>query len=150
MERRVHIREATLNDVCELVAVEEKAFRYMGQWDRQSFVRRLRNPCAIVLKAEICNQIIGKAVGVVYNGKRKKSLQVQDVSVVPAFRRNGVASRLLATLEGRARDRGCMYSALYVRDNNWSARRLYCKLGYYDISGWDDDMQRMRKDFNGV
>ena len=151
MTRRLSIREATPSDARELVEVEERAFSQYVTWDLRSIQRRLRNPSVIFLKAEVDGEIIGKSAGIVYNGKRKKSLQVHDVSVIPSYRRNGVASKLLTSLELEARKRGCEYSALFVRENNWTARRLYGKLGYYDVYGRDEEgMQRMRKDLNGM
>jgi ribosomal-protein-alanine N-acetyltransferase len=151
MAKRLRIREATPSDARELVEVEERSFGGWATWDMQGILRRVRNPSAIFLKAEMGGQIVGKSVGIIYKGKKKKSLQVHDVSVLPSCRRNGVASKLLAYLEFKAQERGCEYSALFVRENNWTARRLYGKLGYYDIYGrGEKGMQRMRKDLNGA
>lgn len=131
--------------------IEKKAFAPYTIWDAKSFMQRIKNPNAIVLKGTLCRRIVGKAVGTIWNGSRNKSLQVHDVSVLSEFRNNGVAAKLLSALEREGSERGCIYSALHVRPNNWVAKRLYKRLGYYSSENrtWAG-MDRMKKDFNGV
>jgi ribosomal protein S18 acetylase RimI-like enzyme len=131
--------------------IERKAFAPYRKWDAEGFRRRIDNPNAIVLKGTLGGNVVGKVVGIVYHGSKNKSLQVQDVSVLPKYRGNGVASKLLLALEERGQKKGCIYSALHVRPNNWVAKRLYTRLGYSNMHScsWAE-MDRMRKDFNGV
>lgn len=151
MGKRLYIREANLDDIDELIMVEKKAFAPYVIWDANSFKRRIENQNAIVLKGTLCGSIVGKAVGIIFHGQKNKSLQVHDVSVLSEFRRNGVAAKLLSVLERKGSERGCTYSALHVRPNNWVAKRLYKRLGYYSMTNrtWAE-MDRMRKDLNGV
>jgi GNAT superfamily N-acetyltransferase len=59
--------------------------------------------------------------------------EVQDVYVLPAFRRQGVARTLTAAAEEMVRDRGLPSVSLSVsRDGNEAARRLYESAGYAD------------------
>ena len=59
--------------------------------------------------------------------------EVQDVYVLPALRRRGIARALTAAAEDLVRERGLSSISLSVsRDGNEPARRLYESLGYVD------------------
>ncbi len=81
-----------------------------------------------------------------FHGARLYSL-VTD----PAHRGTGVASRLLATAEEVARERGCVSLRLEVRVDNEDAIRLYGRRGFEVVGVTDDfyedgsDALRMRK-----
>lgn len=57
-------------------------------------------------------------------------LNVHDLTVLPAWRRRGIASALLAAVEDEARRRDCCKVTLEVRADNPVAERLYRRLGY--------------------
>ena len=57
-------------------------------------------------------------------------LHVNEVYVRPAYRRQGIASDLLAELEDWGRERGCTYVTLTVNRRNESAQELYRKRDY--------------------
>jgi ribosomal protein S18 acetylase RimI-like enzyme len=57
-------------------------------------------------------------------------LNVHDLAVVPAYRRQGVGRRLLAQVEARARTLGCCKLTLEVREDNHPAQHLYQELGF--------------------
>jgi GNAT superfamily N-acetyltransferase len=58
--------------------------------------------------------------------------EIQDVFVLPAARRRGVASALTAAAEQRARAAGWDSISLSVGEANLAARTVYEKLGYAD------------------
>jgi ribosomal protein S18 acetylase RimI-like enzyme len=58
--------------------------------------------------------------------------EIQDVFVLPAARRRGIASALTAAAEERARTAGWHAISLSVGEANVAARALYEKLGYAD------------------
>jgi predicted GNAT family acetyltransferase len=58
--------------------------------------------------------------------------EIQDVFVLPEWRRRGVASALTQTAERLAAGRGHRRTSLGVGIGNDAARRLYAKLGYED------------------
>jgi GNAT superfamily N-acetyltransferase len=59
--------------------------------------------------------------------------EIQDVFVVPARRRRGIAAQLTEAAEQEARLRGWDTISLSVSERgNVAARRLYAKLGYAD------------------
>lgn len=59
---------------------------------------------------------------------------VERLVVSPAFRRQGMARRLLAAAEDLARDAGRETVGLHVSANNLSALRLYEAEGYAEVS----------------
>jgi GNAT superfamily N-acetyltransferase len=70
---------------------------------------------------------------VAWTGTHLELPEVQDVFVLPAHRRRGVATALTAAAEDEARRHGCTSISLSVsRDGNEAARRLYEQLGYAD------------------
>jgi GNAT superfamily N-acetyltransferase len=78
----------------------------------------------------------GRPVGhahVAWTGTHIGVPEVQDVFVLPAERRRGIASRLTAAAEAAARARGFGAISLSVSAaGNDAARALYAKLGYVD------------------
>jgi GNAT superfamily N-acetyltransferase len=58
--------------------------------------------------------------------------ELQDVQVLPAHRRRGVATALTRAAEDHARARGCALLTLTVSVDNREAQALYRKLGYCD------------------
>ncbi|HTA18244.1 MAG TPA: GNAT family N-acetyltransferase [Polyangia bacterium] len=57
-------------------------------------------------------------------------VNVHDLAVLPERRGAGVATRLLAAVEARARELGCCKVTLEVLENNHPARRLYHRAGF--------------------
>lgn len=64
-------------------------------------------------------------------GTRKTSqAKILGLAVLPEFRGRGVAKRLVAKAEARAKARGCKEIFLLVREDNAGARSLYEKFGF--------------------
>jgi len=57
-------------------------------------------------------------------------LNIHDLVVLPAFRRQGVGRALLAASEEIARERGCCKLTLEVLSNNHGAQTLYQHAGF--------------------
>ncbi len=95
-------------------------------WSEQAFRNELENPqsCFLVVWGE------GRVVG--YGGYWRciDEAHITTVSVDPALQRQGIASRLMRELLGRAIDEGMSCSTLEVRAGNEAAVKLYEKLGY--------------------
>lgn len=56
-------------------------------------------------------------------------LNLHDLAVIPEYRGRGVGRRLLAAVEGKARELGCNKVTLEVLEAN-PARKLYAAMGY--------------------
>ena len=60
-------------------------------------------------------------------------LEVENLAVAPAYRRNGLGMRLLDALETAAKEKQCRSIYLEVRESNTAARALYQKAGFTEL-----------------
>lgn len=58
---------------------------------------------------------------------------INNVAVHPAYRRQGIASRLLEELRRRGTDLGLSFLTLEVRASNLAAQALYARHGYREV-----------------
>lgn len=58
---------------------------------------------------------------------------INNVAVHPAYRRRGIASRLLEKLRRRGTELGLSFLTLEVRASNLAAQALYAKHGYREV-----------------
>lgn len=80
----------------------------------------------LFLVAEAGGEMIGTVIGG-FDGRRG---MVYHLAVAPAYRRRGLASRLMGELERRLRLKGCIRAYLVVRPDNLDAMK------YYETIGW--------------
>ena len=69
---------------------------------------------------------------------------LSNVVVLPAFRRRGIASRLVASAEDLARDWEFDELLLLVNEENEAARTLYSRLGYVEEDTRDSERRTPR------
>jgi ribosomal protein S18 acetylase RimI-like enzyme len=98
----------------------------------QSSANLLAQESFYLLLAALDGQPAGVATAVVIPklDARRGFLFVDELAVLPAFRRRGVARALLAHLESLARELGLAGVRLLARPENAAARALYRALGY--------------------
>jgi len=60
----------------------------------------------------------------------KPLINIHDLVVAPAFRRQGISTRLLQTAEELARATGCCKLTLEVLDGNAAAKAAYARFGF--------------------
>ncbi len=80
--------------------------------------------------------------------RRLEIPEIQDLNVLPEYRRRGIASRMIAHCESLAQEKGCEYIGIGVGlDGSYgAAQRLYVKLGYVpDGNGVTYDRQVISK-----
>ena len=135
------VRAATTADLPVLVAIIQGAFHeYLGRLDPPSgahaespasMLRLLRTEHALLAESR------GEAVGCVFfapNERRAppgvREVYLHRLAVLPAWRRHGVATRLMAEAEQWAIDAGFASMALGVRLQLPANRRFYEALGY--------------------
>ena len=81
--------------------------------------------------AEVGEEIVGFIVG---DRRRQKDMGwVATLAVAPAFRRRGIARRLLQTCEAGL---GTSRIRLSLRESNRGAYDLYLKYGYAEVDRW--------------
>lgn len=107
-----------------LAALERECFS--DPWSEKALAEELDVPSAVFLTALMGEEVAGY-MGAHYLGD---SVYVCNIAVFPAFRRQSVASALLAAHMAEARERGMKEITLEVRVSNAAARSLYEKWGF--------------------
>jgi ribosomal-protein-alanine N-acetyltransferase len=95
-------------------------------WSFEQFAAELDNPCA---RIELCwreDRLAGFLCWWLIAGE----VQIQNVATAPAFRRQGVAARLLEYVLARCHDSGFESAWLEVRASNQPAIALYERFGF--------------------
>jgi ribosomal-protein-alanine N-acetyltransferase len=112
------LRRATITDLPAIAAIERESGT-ASHWPEQDY---MRYECTV---AEVGAQVAGYLlVRQVAAGE----YEVLNIAIGTAYRRQGVASALLASqLQARPGD-----WFLEVRESNYSARNLYKKLGFLE------------------
>jgi len=136
---------ADLDDPAHRIAVREMIDAYArdpmgtGQALPQQVLDRVvpglsGHPCAVVFLA--FDGTVPAGVAVCFLGfstfAARPLLNVHDLAVAPAYRRQGIARGLLAAVEARARELGCVKLTLEVIEENAAARALYQSVGFRD------------------
>lgn len=109
----------TAADVAQIAALERECFSQ--PWSAASVASELENPLSCWLVARLDGQVAG------YVGAQKvpPEADMMNLAVAPAFRRQGLAQRLLRALTDRLAAQGITSLSLEVRESNLPARRLY-------------------------
>ena len=118
------IRPMAAEDVPALAEIERACFS--TPWSEASLAAELQKPGAVFLVAELDGETAGYAGmnWVLDEG------YMDNVAVLPAFRRQGVARALMEALAARARELGLSFLTLEVRLSNTEAAALYRGLGF--------------------
>lgn len=136
----LQLRPMSINDVGQVAALECEAFADMGHepWSRTLFEDELAQPGRTWWVAHDRGEVVGFA-GAVLAGD---VLEVLDVVVAPARRREGVARRLLQRVAYDGHVLGAQSMSLEVSEGNDAARSLYASLGMTSAG--------MRRDYYGL
>jgi mycothiol synthase len=109
--------------------VYEAAFRdrpgFPG-WTRSEWIERLTGDADFVAEASLCVLVIGAPAGFVVCSRG----WIDQVGVVPAHRRIGLASALVNEASRRMRAAGLGVARLHVNANNPEARATWTRLGW--------------------
>ena len=96
------------------------------RWTRAQFARELELPFSCFRVGLEKNQVIGYGGFWAVAGEA----QITNLVIAPDFRRQGLGRQLIEGLLQFARDRGCTWVTLEVRENNPAAQGLYRKMGF--------------------
>ena len=125
----VKIRELTIDDYGALCALWEKAglpFRPNGRDQRARIAREIEGPCSIFLAAEDEGELVGAILGT-HDGRKG---WINRLAISPRYRRQGIASELVAVVEERLSARGIEIFAGQIEDWNESSMTFFERLGY--------------------
>lgn len=122
------LRRMTASDVDAVDRIEQRVF--LSPWSRRAFLHEVNdNPHAVPLVAVRDGVLCGYLVAWVVTDE----LHIGTIAVDEAWRRRGVAKRLLQEIFQIARQRRCTRAFLEVRRSNVSAQKLYEVLGFRPI-----------------
>lgn len=91
-------------------------------------------------------EVVGFASGtVIMHPDKATQFYINEVSVNEAYRRQGIATRLLTRISELATDRGCATIWLATEGDNEAARQLYRKMSSHELGGvvvysWGDPL----------
>ncbi|MDR3589965.1 MAG: ribosomal protein S18-alanine N-acetyltransferase [Negativicutes bacterium] len=119
------IRSMDVNDIDPVVTVEQQSFAI--PWSRAAFETELaENTLAHYLVAEVDGAVVGYCgMWIILD-----EAHLTNVAVLPEYRSQGIGRSLLITLMEYAKLRGATCMTLEVRKSNYSAQRLYRRLGF--------------------
>lgn len=121
-EQRVRLMmEADINQICEL---EKKCFS--EPWSFNLIRSGVGSPVDTYFVYEARGEILGYSVMRILADEG----EIQRIAVLPAYRRQGIARKLMDAMMISARRRGARAMALEVRESNLGARRLYISYGF--------------------
>ncbi|MEY3635584.1 MAG: hypothetical protein RL147_13 [Actinomycetota bacterium] len=145
-------RQPIALDIPTLVVLDKEYFPY-SPWSPAQFKEEFAGiPSTRFFELAISdNQIVGYA-GVIAPGPDTVA-DILTVTVIDGFRRQGIAKRLIADIEGYCQSKGSSAIMLEVATDNSGAIALYENLGYSQISkrsnyyGSKKDAFVMQKEF---
>src|SRR5262249_53564225 len=108
-------------DLGGLLAVEQASF--MNPWTREMYVAELENPGVSYLF--VAKNTHGHVVGFCGFWHVVDELHVNNLAVLPEYRRQGIATQILGRVFAVGRHVGARRVTLEVRRSNEIARRLY-------------------------
>ena len=129
--RHLQLRPMAAADAEAMAALESTCFAGAGHdpWTASMFLAEL-DPAVPAARswwvAHDDGELIGFAGGMVVDG----GVEILDVAVAPAHRREGIARKLLAHVSYDAQMLGCTSASLEVEDGNEGAIALYASLGF--------------------
>ena len=119
------IRWTTSRDIPEIARIERASFR--APWTEQDIQAHLHAGCAASLVAMIDSQIVGYILCHAY---RTHWLYIDSVAVAPEYRRDGVASALLADVERHTQAVPCRTMVTTIRERNVEGQKFFYANGF--------------------
>jgi len=125
LREKICIRPAREEDINEIFSIEVQSFK--DPYPKSLLRMLLQMARETFLIAESDDKIIGYVILLI---RRKYLGHILSLAVSPPYRRKGVATALLASIEAKARKLGVKILRLEVRVSNKIAINLYLKLGF--------------------
>ena len=133
MEIPITIRQVTLSDLDEILAIEEANFSSEEAFSRQSLEESIRKTADTFLVARDENQIVGYVLGALVSETHTQALlnlEIKRVAIHPNHRRQGLGTLLLATLKQVAVEEGVKCLRLTCPDD---------LLSYFEMNGFVEE-----------
>jgi len=128
----IKVEDASVKFLDKIYEIEKQCFQREA-FTKQQIAYLLTDYNAIGLVARVNGEIAGFAIARVDIGRNTSFGHILTVDVAPAYRRKGIAQKLLQEIETIFREKGIKECRLEVREDNVAALRLYQKLGYKKV-----------------
>ena len=125
----ITIADLTMRLLDKLCEIENQCFKQEA-FTKQQIACLITDYNTIGLTAVINGEIAGFVIARVNIIRNVTFGHILTIDVAPAYRRKGVAQKLLQEIEITLRGRDIQECRLEVRENNAAALNLYQKLGY--------------------
>ncbi|MGI5888065.1 MAG: ribosomal protein S18-alanine N-acetyltransferase [Oscillospiraceae bacterium] len=123
----IRVRPAVPGDAAALAEIEEKSTEQ--PWTEGQIEEELGYPFAVLLAAEIGDI----PAGMLDMHVTAPAAYINEISVDPGMRRQGIGTALLKAALEECRKRGCNEILLDVRSRNSGARSFYRKFGFTEL-----------------
>jgi len=133
----ITIEDASIKNLDRLYEIEAECFKQEA-FGKQQIVHLLTEYDSISLVAKLDDEIVGFIIGVIYGEGNVFVGHILTIDVSPAYRRQGIGSKLLQEIEKLFMGKGVRICHLEVREHNAAALRLYEKCGYRKVSKLKD------------
>ena len=133
MEIPITIRQTTLSDLDEILAIEEASFSSEEAFSRQSLEESIRKTADTFLVARDENQLVGYVLGALVSRSYTQTslnLEIKRVAIHPDHRGQGLGTLLLATLKQVAVEEGVKCLRLTCPDDF---------LSYFEMNGFVEE-----------
>ena len=133
MEIPITIRQATLSDLDEMLAIEEANPSSEESLSLQSLEESIRKSAGTFLVARDENQIVGYVLGALVSGSDTQTsliLEIKRVAIHPDHRGQGLGTLLLASLKQVAVEGGVKCLRLTCSDD---------LLSYFEMNGFVEE-----------
>ena len=133
MEIPITIRQATLSDLDEMLAIEEANFSAEEAVSRQSLEECIRKSAGTFLVARDENQLVGYVLGALVSRSYTQTslnLEIKRVAIHPDHRGQGLGTLLLASLKQVAVEGGVKCLRLTCPDDF---------LSYFEMNGFVEE-----------
>ena len=130
--KEIIIREFTMDDYEKVVAIWEEAgihYRPNGRESRTQMAKELKAGQAIFLVAAADQRIAGVVLGT-HDGRKG---WINRLAVAKDFRRQNIASKLVATLEIRLKALGIEITAGLIEPENTASKSFFYKMEYTKV-----------------
>ncbi len=132
MERTGAVRPMRAEDLESVARLEQTCFS--ESWSENLLRSGLDNR----LDSYLVYEELGAVLGYCVLRTLADEGEIQRIAVDPAFRRQGIARKLMESMAAVARMKGAREVALEVRESNVSARKLYESYGFRQEAGRRD------------
>ncbi len=142
MNRRAHIRPATLADIPHIIRLERESAS-AGHWTDEQYFQLFQSerPFRLLLVAEaeppktsgFKSKGGSGVLGFLVAQHLAPEWELENIVVAPAARRKGLGKRLLEALIAAADEAESSSMVLEVRESNTAARTFYEKAGFEQI-----------------